>query len=267
MDSDFYHYLYASLHSHTDVEKLSEKYNICRGTLSTILNQKVVEDVKKSHYRLVRKEKTIVSEWNSGKTFSELSKIYRYPSTLLSSLILQNVGYSKKEVRLFNKNPLSVENLRIRNELKESLDSDYFFSPRAHHLQEEKGKIGESIILSWLEKRCCEFVREDDLRAEGHIGKTPDFLLKKPVKIGGNEIQWIESKALFGELKEHKYYEKKQFGAYRDCYGDGLVVYWFGYENDILKEKETGYQITDFEFFRNDVPERVNAILNYVIHW
>ena len=267
MDSKFYHQLCESLHSHADVEKLSEKYNICCGTLSTILNQKVVEDVKKSHYSFVRKEKKIVSEWKAGKTFSELSKIYRYPSTLISSLILQNLGYSKKEVRFFYKNPLSIENIRIRNELKESLNSDYFFSPRAHQLQEKKGKIGESIISSWLVQKCCDFVCEDDLRAEGHAGKTPDFLLKKPVKICDCEVQWIESKAMFGELKEHKYYEKKQFSAYHDCYGDGLVVYWFGYETDILKEKESGYQIMDFEFFHEDVPEHVNEILNYVVHW
>jgi hypothetical protein len=267
MDSKFYHQLYEALHSHADVEKLSQKYNIGCGTLSSILNQKIVEDVKKSHHKFVRKEQKIVAEWKAGKTFSELGKIYHHPATLISSLILQNLGYSKKEIRSFYKNPISIENFRIRNELKDSLDSDYYFSPRAHQLQEEKGRIGENIVSSWLKNKCCDFICENDMRAEGHVGKTPDFLLKKSIKIRDSEICWIESKAMFGELKEHRYYEKKQFSAYHDCYGDGLVVYWFGFETDILKEKEDGYQIADFEFFKKDVPEHVNKILNYVIHW
>ncbi len=267
MDSSLYRYFYESLNSHDDVQKLSEKYNVCCGTLSSILNQKVVEDVKKSHYRFKRKEERIVTEWRSGHSFLALSQKYHYPATLISTLVLENLGHSKKEIRLFYKNPKSIENGRIQNELIESLNADYFFSPRAHQLQEEKGRIGENIISFWLKKKSCDFTCEDEMRAEGCTGKTPDFLLRKSIKISGREVCWIESKALFGELKEHRHYEKKQFKEYADCFGDGLVIYWFGYETDILKEKTEGYQIADFEFFRKDIPEHVNKFLNYVIYW
>jgi len=267
MDSKLYHFFHESINSFEDIEKFSEKYNVCCGTLSSIFNQKIVEDVKKSHFRFKRKEENIVKEWDSGKTFLELSKKYNYPSTLISTLILHNLGYGKREIRNYYKNPKTVENQRIKIELKESLDTDYFFSPRAHKLQEEKGKTGEKLISFWLRKKNCEFICENDMRAEGREGKTPDFLLKNPIRILDREICWIESKASFGELKEHKNYEKKQFSEYSKHYGDGLVVYWFGFETDILKEKKDGYQISDFELFQNDLPDRVNRFLAFKIHW
>jgi hypothetical protein len=267
MDSKLYHFFHESLTSFEEIEDFSQRYNICCGTLSSILNQKIVEDVKKSHYRFKRKEEKLVKEWNDGKTFLDLAKKYNYPSTLISTMILQNIGYGKREIKNFYKTPKRIENQRIKKELTESLNADYFFSPRAHKLQEEKGKIGEKLISFWLQKKHCEFVCENDMRAEGREGKTPDFLLKKPVTVSGRDVCWIESKALFGELKEHKNYEKKQFSEYAKCYGDGLVVYWFGFETDILKEKKEGYQIHDFELFQKDLPERVSRFMTYKIHW
>ena len=105
------------------------------------------------------------------------------------------------------------------------------------------------------------------MRAIGLSGKTPDFLLKKSIKICDRDVCWIESKALFGELKEHRNYERKQFSEYSKCYGDGLVIYWFGFETDILKEKEDSYQVADFELLINDFPGRVNRFLTSVTHW
>jgi len=267
MESKLYKFFYESLHSHDDVEELSKKYGISCGILSSILDQKVVEEVKKSHYRLKNKENKLVSEWNEGSSFLELAKKYNYPPTLISSLILLNIGYKKQEIRNYYKNPNLVQDMRIRRELSESLNADYHFSPRAHRLQEEKGKMGERLISFWLQKKKCEFECEDEMRAVGLPGKTPDFLLKKSIKIRDRDVCWIESKALFGELKEHRNYEKKQFLEYSKCYGDGLVVYWFGFETDILKEKENGYQVADFELIRNDFPGSVNRFLTSVSRW
>jgi len=267
MDSKLYKFFYESLHSHEDVEELSQKYGVYSGTLSSILNQKVVEDVKRSHYRLKRKENKLVTEWNQGSSFLDLAKKYHYPATLISSLVLQNIGYSKRAIRNSYQNPNLVEDKRIRKELGESLDADYFFSPRAHRLQEEVGKTGEKLISFWLQKKKYDFKCEDEMRVTGLPGKTPDFLLKKSIKIRDRDVCWIESKALFGELKEHRHYEKKQFIEYSKCYGDGLVVYWFGFETDILKKKEDGYQIVDCELFKTDLPERVNRFLTSVAHW
>ena len=267
MDSKLYRRLYESLNSHDDVLTLSREHGVCCGTLSSILNQKVVKGVKDSHYLFKRNEDGIVDDWHSGQTFLTLSEKYNYPAALVSALVLERLGHSKKRVRALCKDPKNVEDERVQKELIESLNADYFFSPRAHQLQEERGRIGENIVSFWLKMKNCDFVCEEEMRASGSTGKTPDFLLRKSIKISEREVFWIESKALFGDLKEHRNYEKRQFKEYTDHFGEGLVVYWFGYETDILKEKRKGYQIIDSEFFQKDAPDHVSKLLNYVIHW
>ena len=302
MKSRDYHFFYDSLHSFDDVKALSKKHHVSCGILACILNQKIVEDVKRTHQQFKSREENIVREWNNGKTFLEISQRYKHPPTLVSTLILQNTGCKKKEIAQYYKDTASIPNPRLRQELTESLSADYFFSPQAHKLQEEKGKIGENIISLWLKKKGYDYIGENELRSIGGDGKTPDFLLKKPfclneidfnnsndIDIGNSDnidfdnsddidfadsdetkklkIHWIESKALFGETKAHKNYEKKQFLEYSDRYGPGLVVYWYGFETDILKEKKSGYYITDYSFFKRDFPDAVEQILNFMVYW
>ena len=299
MKSKDYHFFYDSLHTFEDVKALSKKHRVSCGILACILNQKVVADVKRKHHHVKNHEGDIVKEWKNKKTFLEISQRYRYPPTLISTLILQNIGCKKKEIARYYKETQGISDPRLQKELTESLNADYFFSPKAHELQKEKGKIGENIISLWLKKKGWDYADEDELRAAGHDEKTPDFLLKKPICLddAGNEvyestacdavndsadddgedadiddsemskIYWIESKALFGEVKEHKNYEKNQYLEYSKRYGPGLVVYWYGFETDILRGKKTGYFITDFSFFKKDFPNQVNRFLNFMVYW
>ncbi|WNY25956.1 hypothetical protein MsAc7_15280 [Methanolapillus millepedarum] len=182
MDSALYKTCYDTLKSHDDVIALSNKYGIPIGVLSTILNQKVVQTVKKSYHLLAKKESEIVHDWVSGVSFLELAKKHKYPPTLIATVILRKIGYNKKEVAALYKNPKEAQNARIRKELSEALNADYYFSPRAHKMQEIKGKAGEEIISLWLKLKNSEFLSENEIRANGP-GKTPDFVLKQPICI------------------------------------------------------------------------------------
>ena len=75
------------------------------------------------------------------------------------------------------------------------------------------------------------YKREEELREGG--GKTPDFLLDGPIYYRGEEINWIESKASMGDLKEVKKNIKKQLSAYFELFGPGMVIYWFGIIDDL----------------------------------
>jgi hypothetical protein len=44
----------------------------------------------------------------------------------------------------------------------------------------------------------------------------------------GKKVKWIESKALFGDPRTHRVYSKKQYLRYKEMFGEGYVVYWFG---------------------------------------
>ncbi|WNY26543.1 C15orf41 family protein [Methanolapillus ohkumae] len=266
MDSKLYKTCYNALTDHEDVLLLSQKYEIPAGVLSTILNQKVVTLVKRSYRQFNEKENEFVACWKAGETFLDLAKKCGYPPTLVMSVILKKNGYNKKQIAAFYKNPTGIQNPRIRSELLEALDADYYFSPRAHKMQEIKGKAGEEIISGWLKLKECEFLCEDEIRASGP-GKTPDFVLKKPIRISGHEIHWVESKALFGDMAEHKHYEKNQFLEYSEIYGTGLVVYWFGFISEITENLPDNYHVVDFSFFKEDLGDQVEKLLNYSIYW
>jgi hypothetical protein len=71
-----------------------------------------------------------------------MSKAKKIPATLMASLILKELDIPKKMA--FN-SPARLKNKRLSQEIIEALDKDHFFSPRAHDLQLEKGRLGEEI--------------------------------------------------------------------------------------------------------------------------
>ena len=60
-----------------------------------------------------------------------------------------------------------------------------------------------------------------------------DFLLDKPLEIEvegeKKEVNWIESKGSFGDMKKLRRDYMAQLKPYTELWGPGVVVYWFGY--------------------------------------
>lgn len=72
------------------------------------------------------------------------------------------------------------------------------------------------------------FRDEEHLRQHG-FDKTPDIRLEIPFAVDGFIVNWIESKALFGDKEGHNTYFKDQYLSYWNRFGPGLVIYWFGF--------------------------------------
>jgi hypothetical protein len=94
-------------------------------------------------------------------------------------------------------------------------------------LQRERGRKGEERLQHWLERHGIGFRTEKDLR--GKYRKTPDALLDEPIIFYGQKLTWIESKANFGDDVELRKNLKRQLGPYTEIFGEGAVVYWYGY--------------------------------------
>nr|CAD7198513.1 unnamed protein product [Timema douglasi] len=84
---------------------------------------------------------------------------------------------------------------------------------------------------------------EDYMRVNG-FDKTPDLLLSKPIAIGQHVVNWVESKALFADEELHEIYFSEQYDRYRNRYGPGMVIYWFGFVEP-LRERHTDILIRD----------------------
>ncbi|XP_026286822.1 CDAN1-interacting nuclease 1 [Frankliniella occidentalis] len=83
------------------------------------------------------------------------------------------------------------------------------------------------------------FRGEEHLRLKG-FDKTPDLKLDIPIAVDGFIVNWIESKALFGDEEGHRGYLKDQYLSYWNRFGTGLVIYWLGYLEtlDQMNEKK-----------------------------
>ena len=137
---------------------------------------------------------------------------------------------------------LVKKNKRLKDELDEILGRDELYTYRSHDKQSAEGNRREARIAEWLDKKEIEYFTEKDLRAGTVEGKTPDFLLQEPMNWHGDTYNWIESKASFGDEYIHRKNHGKQVSKYVELYGQGMLVYWYGYL-DVLKSK--GYTIVD----------------------
>lgn len=79
------------------------------------------------------------------------------------------------------------------------------------------GQEYEIKLHSEVTKLNLAFRDEEHLRKCGY-DKTPDVKLDVPVAIDGFVVNWIESKALFGDEEVHQEYTQNQYLSYWNRY-------------------------------------------------
>jgi hypothetical protein len=261
MEKERYRWIYESIDIFDDVEELAEKFMEPVGVISSILSQKTVSKVKKTQPKVQKYSHRHLKKWEKGHSIQDIAKENKLPESLMATILLKKMGYSKKQV--FN-NPDILSDERLKKEIKEVIESDFHYSPKAHKLQSIRGQMGEDIIEKWLIQNNIDYYTEDDLREYGHT-KTPDFVLNDTLIIEGTDIQWIESKAIFGDEKEHRHYFKKQFKQYEEKFGQGMIVYWYGYLDNI---DLNNHIIKDYQFFYSyKLVDDVESLLSFSIQW
>lgn len=209
-------------HIRRNLNRISDldKFNIPRGILHAILVQKKVESVKRKYHLFSGRTKEILEFWMEKRRLPEWLTL---TPVLNVRLLLRGMNFTVKEI---NKSLREPENLDwdLSKLVYDAVSRDFVYSPIAAKLQGVLGKIGEKIIEEKLRSLGVEFKTEKELRMQ----KTPDFYFEEPLEIFGNNLKWIESKALFADLRTYEIYFKKQISKYRELYGNGLVIFWRG---------------------------------------
>ncbi len=164
MDKKTYLRIYNFVNGIEDIDHATVLFREPRGVICSILNQKIVSKVKKSMHRLQDSSSHHLYLWKKGISITNLARKNGVPATIMASVIIKEMGFSKKQVL---NNIDTFPNRRLANEVKNALDCDHFFSPRAHEMQSKRGMMGEEIIASWLSARGLEYITENDLRERG----------------------------------------------------------------------------------------------------
>jgi len=228
---------------HSGVEEVAKKLNQPYDSTRAIRSQYLQRKSIKNHYKVKDKAGLYYKEWQKGKSIAEIALDVDFPPVLLANFLMLKMRFSKKRTKEIMKNThLVKKNKRLKDELDEILGRDELYTLRSHDKQSAEGNRREDRIADWLDKKDIKYFTENDLRAGTVEGKTPDFLLLEPMDWHGDQYNWIESKASFGDEYIHRKNHGKQVSKYVELYGQGILVYWYGYL-DVLKSR--GYTIID----------------------
>jgi len=251
LEKEEFDFIYERLNRKEDIDLLSARMGLPKDMLFNILGRKIVRKVMRDYYKVKPKAKYYLKEWRNGSSILSMAESTNFSPVILAKFILSEMGFNKKEINRMLLNPDSIEEKRLRKEIREVIKEDFVYSPWAAEIQNKNGKAAENEIKKWLEKQGIPFVTEYENkeinRKNGISGKTPDFLLKKTLKIGNRSYHWIESKASFGDEQEMKRDFKKQFKPYLELFGSGIVVYWYGFIKGAKLDPKI--KIVEKEFF------------------
>jgi len=229
-----YREVYSALHSKADLNELSKSFRLPGETLEAILQQKLVRRVRSHFHRFKAQARRLEHEWNSGKTFVEIAAENSFSPLMTASIILQHKGMSKPAFSRLAKDPSHAKDARVRKELSEAALTDPVFAQAAIADQTRRAKECEQAVKEWLDKKGVSFKHESE---QSKTGKTPDYLLEKPFVFNGHELHWVECKASFGDHEETKRNLSRQLSHYLQLFGPGMVVYWYGVEENPATHK------------------------------
>ena len=227
MDRETYKRLYDVLVTEEDVRRVAREENLDEELLFVIHTHRVTRDATRRFYVVKRQVPRLVSQWRKGRSILDIAREWKFPPVLLGQMMLSELHVPRKKVWQTFLHPETAGDDRVRREVEELIAADPIYSPRGMELQRERGRKGEERLYNWLHKHGLKYRTEKDLR--GKYAKTPDALLDDPIIFFGQKLTWIESKANFGDDVELRKNLKRQLAPYTQIFGEGAVVYWYGY--------------------------------------
>ncbi|GJQ11634.1 hypothetical protein GpartN1_g3425.t1 [Galdieria partita] len=236
-----YETLCSKLHCRKDVYLLSGVSSSLRDTESISYNYETLYAIYSQRYqtevtavaRDAMKELCFLSTlYDSGQHLLDISERLNIAPCITVRRLLEYKNFGKKQISRFLRNPHEISDDRLRQEVIACIEQDEHYGPFADRMRQVQGLDYEHILYQNLEILDIPFETETALRCKG-LFKTPDVLLHLPVKVGTNVINWIDSKAKFGD----EYYLRRDYNdsisSYVGRYGSGMVIYWFGFLEDI----------------------------------
>jgi hypothetical protein len=241
LKSDHFKTIYERLCEPEDIKALHDETGLDEELLSVIYSQRTVREATKNFYRVQRNVNRLLYEWQRGTPLIQVARNWRFPPILTGLMIFQASGKSKKQFWSYVREPQNIADEGLRRQIIDITEADMCYSPWANEVQCKRGRWGEEKLQTWLNEMGVTYRTEKDLR--GEFPKTPDALLDKPITVNGWRCNWIESKATFGDRVEVNKNVKKQLEPYTHLFGQGLVVYWYGFVDEVVTPP--GIFITD----------------------
>ncbi|XP_058123723.1 CDAN1-interacting nuclease 1 [Anopheles ziemanni] len=246
-------------------------------TLGSILAKEVLQRVKINHSKITAKAASLVKDYQTQADQTKAHDILlkmsiklRVPSLVLCRIFLaKRYPYSTRaEIAEMLRIPDVIGDSLLAVNVGYCLYSEIMDGPITDAIRRCIGEEYEVRLKKFAREAGMVFYDERDLRRTGY-DKTPDLKLAVPFLFRGQVINWIESKASFGDVDSHKRYIKDQLTSYGNRFGSGLVIYWLGFIETIADCPENGNYVlvtdqfptqNEMEFLKFNLPESVADI-------
>lgn len=234
----------------TCASEAAKQFGHPHNTILAIYSQLTQKKLRKAAY--IHSEQGTQTEYWMRYQSSEMreEEIWRIacdvgiPPVMLAKIFLDFSKESDTSSNLL-KNPDLIRDDVLRAQVKYCLERDDQFGPNIDLIKKTVGEEYEAILTDKLTLMNISYKDEHVLRDQGY-DKTPDILLSVPIAIGEKVINWIESKASFGDEHTHRQYLREQYWSYWNRFGAGLVIYWFGFIEEIgAQTEEKGIIVMD----------------------
>ncbi|XP_025104409.1 uncharacterized protein C15orf41 homolog isoform X3 [Pomacea canaliculata] len=215
---------------------------ISLGTIGSIFSQEYQKKMKRTHYKhkpfhvqkqyyeqfcaKAKKDKHIIISMANKMDLSPcmLARIILEQHLLHSgSLSASGDGmqHSSRNISSLLRNPHEIPDPDLAVEIQECVVADEHYGPIVDSIKRSIGVEYEKKLKEWCHKNGVDFLGEDQMRWKGY-DKTPDIKLEVPIAVDGHVINWIESKASFGDEDCHEAYLQDQFWSYWNSRKQGI---------------------------------------------
>lgn len=181
-------------------------------------------------------------DFNHGVLLNLADEVNMSPALFAQIILEQSYKKTGKVISAMMEDTTSIEDPRLASEIFICIISDEVYGPIINATRRAIGQEYEEKLKKELIALGLSYVDEEHLKMIG-CDKTPDIKLDVPILINSRVVNWIESKASFGDKENHAGYLKNQYICYSNRYGPGLVVYWFGYIKEL--EEDGPIMLTD----------------------
>nr|KAF6499245.1 hypothetical protein HJG59_001705 [Molossus molossus] len=244
------------------LRKLKQRFpSQSQATLLSIFSQEYQKHIKRTHAKHHTSEAIEsyyqryldgVGRNGAAPVLLELANEVDYAPSLMARIILERFLQEHKEtppsksvINSMLRDPSQIPDGVLANQVYQCIVNDCCYGPLVDCIKHAIGHEHEVLLRDLLLEKNLSFLDEDQLRAKGY-DKTPDFILQVPVvmlcplAVEGHIIHWIESKASFGDECSHHAYLHDQFWSYWNRFGPGLVIYWYGFIQELDCNRERG---------------------------
>ncbi|EDW94939.1 uncharacterized protein Dyak_GE22282 [Drosophila yakuba] len=219
--------------------------------LTCILQSELFNRARGHHWKQDQRGKKLLKVYEEQKNLYDNALLIRMacvealnPVALCRMLLQEKYkARHRSHISQLLRHPHLIDDPRLAANVQQCIISDNQEGSITDLRRRIMGEEYELKLKSLAKEAGIHFYDEQDLRRMGY-DKTPDIKMILPFLYRGSVINWIESKANFGDTKAHKFNIQQQLQSYCNRFGPGIIIYWFGYHEETPSLPDNNIGIT-----------------------